>query len=61
MPRWSYDDGYGYCSHCGMPITPFDAYFHRMRCPYCGRKIRGDEKAVKRAVEARIRRVLEEI
>lgn len=61
MPRWSYDEGYAYCSRCGLPITPFDAYLHNMRCPYCGRKVRGDQRAVEEAVQKAMRRVLERI
>jgi Zn finger protein HypA/HybF involved in hydrogenase expression len=58
MPHWSYDEGYCYCSNCGEAIPPFLAYFNNMRCPYCGKKIRGDQRAVERTVLRKISSIL---
>jgi len=58
MPHWSYDEGYGYCSGCSKPIPPFQAYFYNMRCPYCGKKIRGDQHAVEKTVLRKLKSII---
>ncbi|MEM2187800.1 MAG: hypothetical protein QW794_08440 [Thermosphaera sp.] len=58
MVHWSYDEGYAYCSRCEIVFTPYEAYFYHMRCPHCGKKIRGDERRVLSAVQEKLRAIL---
>jgi predicted amidophosphoribosyltransferase len=44
--RFSYGDGYMYCSSCGEHIPPLQALLAGFRCPKCGRKARGDPEDV---------------
>jgi predicted RNA-binding Zn-ribbon protein involved in translation (DUF1610 family) len=44
--RFSYRDGDMYCSTCGRVLRPLEALLSGFRCPYCGRKVRGDQQAV---------------
>jgi predicted RNA-binding Zn-ribbon protein involved in translation (DUF1610 family) len=44
--RFSYRNGDMYCSTCGRVLRPLVALLSGFRCPYCGRKARGDQQAV---------------
>jgi len=58
MAKWSYEDGYAYCSVCRYILTPYEAYMYNMRCPICHRKVRGQQRQTLTVIEEKLRTML---